>query len=98
PTGVVVEQAPAAGALAAPGSPVTVMVSSGPPRTVSVPAVLGRSVDEVVRLLQEAGLTADVVVAEPDGGGTRPGRVWKQDPAAGTSLDEGQSVRVFARR
>ncbi len=99
PAGAVVEQNPGAGALAAPGSTVTVTVSTGPPRTVSVPGVLGRSVDEVVRLLQEAGLTTEVVVAEPEAGqGTRPGRVWKQEPGAGTTLDEGQQVRVFVRR
>ncbi|MDQ3946687.1 MAG: PBP1A family penicillin-binding protein [Actinomycetota bacterium] len=97
--GAVVEQSPGAGALAAPGSTVTVSVSTGPPRAVSVPAVLGRTVDEVVRALQEAGLVAEVVVAEPDDGmSTRPGRVWKQEPSAGTTLDEGQQVRVFARR
>ncbi|MGH9037913.1 MAG: PASTA domain-containing protein, partial [Acidimicrobiia bacterium] len=99
PAGSVVEQNPGASALAAPGSTVTVVVSTGPPRVVSVPGVLGRTVDEVVRALAEAGLVAEVVVAEPDGDhGGRPGRVWKQEPGAGSNLDEGQSVRVFARR
>jgi penicillin-binding protein 1A len=99
PAGAVVDQTPAAGALAAPGSAVTVTVSTGPPRTVTVPGVLGRSVDEVARLLAEAGLTVEVVVAEPDGSQSgRPGRVWKQEPGAGGTLDEGQAVRVFARR
>jgi penicillin-binding protein 1A len=99
PAGAVVDQNPAAGALAAPGSTVTVTVSTGPPRTVTVPGVLGRSVDEVAQVLQAAGLAVEVVVAEPDGGQSgRPGRVWKQEPGAGGTLDEGQSVRVFARR
>jgi penicillin-binding protein 1A len=99
PVGAVVEQSPGAGALAVPGSTVTVSVSTGPPRTVSVPAVLGHTVDEVVRALQEAGLVAEVVVAEPEGGqGARSGRVWKQEPGAGATLDEGQAVRVFVRR
>lgn len=99
PAGAVVEQNPGAGALAARGSTITVAVSTGPPRTITVPGVLGRSVDEVVRVLSEAGLTAEVVVAEPDGGQrSRPGLVWKQEPGAGTTLDEGQPVRVFARR
>jgi serine/threonine-protein kinase len=99
PAGSVVEQNPGPATLAAPGSTVTVAVSTGPPRSVSVPAVLGRTVDEVVRALQEAGLVAEVVVAEPDGGeSTRPGLVWKQEPGAGATLDEGQPVRVFARR
>ncbi len=99
PAGAVVDQNPAAGALAAPGSTVTVTVSTGPPRTVTVPGVLGRSVDEVAQVLQEAGLAVEVVVAEPDGGQSgRPGRVWKQEPGAGGTLDEGQPVRVFARR
>ncbi len=99
PAGAVVDQNPAAGALAAPGSAVTVTVSTGPPRTVTVPGVLGRSVDEVAQVLQEAGLAVEVVVAEPDGGQSgRPGRVWKQEPGAGGTLDEGQPVRVFARR
>jgi penicillin-binding protein 1A len=99
PAGAVVDQNPAAGVLAAPGSTVTVTVSTGPPRVVTVPAVLGQTVDEVVKALAGAGLGAEVVVAEPDGGQhARPGRVWKQEPGAGATLDEGQPVRVFTRR
>ena len=97
--GTVAEQTPPRGTLVTPGSTVTLGISSGPPRSVTVPSLLGLTADEAARRLQQAGLVADIGIAEPPGGtDSRPGRVWKQSPAAGTVLDEGQTAQVWARR
>jgi penicillin-binding protein 1A len=96
--GTVAEQTPARGTLVAPGSTVTLGISSGPPRSVTVPPLVGLTADEAARVLQRAGLVADIGIAEPPSGtSTRPGRVWKQSPAAGTVLDEGETTQLWAR-
>jgi penicillin-binding protein 1A len=96
--GMVIDQTPVAGTLVAPGTTVTLTGSSGPPRTIPVPAVVGMPADEAARLLGDAGLPPDIVVGDPPGGtATGPGRVWKQSPAAGTPIDEGQPVQLWAR-
>ena len=98
-TGTVTEQAPDRGTLVAPGSTVTLGISSGPPRSVPVPPLVGLTADEAARVLQQAGLVPDIGIAEPPTGtDSRPGRVWKQSPEAGTVLDEGQTTQVWARR
>jgi penicillin-binding protein 1A len=97
PPGTVIEQAPGGGALAAPGTGVSLGLSSGPPRTVLVPSLMGLGAGEAARLVREAGLAAEVVVeGPPEGVADRPGRVWKQAPTPGTSLDEGQPVWLWA--
>jgi penicillin-binding protein 1A len=99
PAGMVVEQAPAAGTLAAAGSPVTLVVSAGPPRSTAVPRLAGRTADEAATLLARAGLLADVLVDDPPAGvWSQPGRVWKQSPPPGSGLDEGQPVTFWVRR
>lgn len=99
PAGSVVEQAPGPGSLAAPGAAVALAVSSGPPRAVLVPRLVGLTADEAARALQAVGLAADVVVEDPpDGVAAQPGRAWKQSPAPGASLDEGAAVRLWAWR
>ena len=96
--GMVIEQTPAPGTLVTPGTTVTLTGSSGPPRTVAVPAVVGMPADDAARLLQAAGLPPDIVVGDPPGGtAAGPGRVWKQSPPAGTPIDEGQPVQLWAR-
>jgi beta-lactam-binding protein with PASTA domain len=74
-------------------------ISSGPPRSIPVPVLIGLTADEAARVLQQAGLVADIGIADPPTGtDSPPGRVWKQSPAAGTALDEGQAVQIWARR
>jgi serine/threonine-protein kinase len=99
PAGMVVEQTPAAGTLAAAGSPVTVVASTGAPRSTAVPRLAGRTADEAATLLTRAGLLAEVLVEDPPAGvWSQPGRVWKQSPPPGSGLDEGQPVTFWVRR
>ncbi len=50
-------------------------------------------------MLQASGLNVEIVVEDPpDGVTARPGRVWKQTPDGGALVDEGQTVRIWARR
>jgi beta-lactam-binding protein with PASTA domain len=97
--GTVADQTPPRGTLVTPGSTVTVGISSGPPRAIPVPSLIGLTADEAARVLQQAGLVADIGIAEPPSGtDSQPGRVWKQSPAAGTVLDEGQAVQIWVRK
>jgi len=60
---------------------------------------IGSSVDQAARMLQASGLNVDIVVEDPpDGVRAAPGRVWKQTPEGGALIDEGQTVRISARR
>jgi penicillin-binding protein 1A len=96
--GMVIDQTPAAGIMVTPGTTVTLTGSSGPPRTITVPAVVGMPADEAARVLQASGLPPDIVVGDPPSGtATGPGRVWKQSPPAGTPIDQGQPVQLWAR-
>jgi beta-lactam-binding protein with PASTA domain len=74
-------------------------VSSGPPRPVVILNTVGMTVDMAARVLQASGLAVEIVVDDPpDGGKAAPGRVWKQTPDGGALVDEGQTVRIWARR
>jgi penicillin-binding protein 1A len=97
--GLVADQTPAPGTLVLPGSSVIVGVSSGPPRSVVVVNTIGFSVDQAARMLQASGVSVDIVVEDPPKGmKAGSGRVWKQSPDAGALIDEGQTVRIWARR
>ena len=97
--GMVADQTPAPGTLVAPGSNVIIGVSSGPPRPVVIVNTIGFSVDQAARMLQASALNVDIVVEDPpDGVRAAPGRVWKQSPDGGALIDEGQTVRIWARR
>jgi penicillin-binding protein 1A len=97
--GMVADQTPAPGTPVTPGSTVAIGVSSGPPRPVSVLNTIGFPVDEAARILRAARLNVDIVVEDPpDGVKARPGQVWKQSPDGGAVVDEGQTVRIWARR
>jgi serine/threonine-protein kinase len=88
--GYVYEQEPAAGIRLPKGSIVTIVVSTGKPK-VTVPPLVGKTRDEAVQELAALGL--DVTVAEVNS--SRPGgTVTAQDPAAGTVLVAGSTVRI----
>ena len=88
--GYVYEQEPAAGTRLPKGSIVTIVVSTGKPK-VTVPPLVGKTRDEAVQELTALGL--DVTVAEVNS--SRPGgTVTAQDPAAGTVLVGGSTVRI----
>ncbi|MEW6473352.1 MAG: PBP1A family penicillin-binding protein [Actinomycetota bacterium] len=98
-SGMVADQTPAPGTLVGPGGTVVIGVSSGPPRPVVIANTIGLSVDQAARLLQVSGLAVEIVVEDPpEGTNARPGRVWKQTPDGGAVVDEGQLVRIWARR
>jgi beta-lactam-binding protein with PASTA domain len=82
-----------------PGSTVVIGVSTGAPRPVVIVNTVGSSVDQAARMLQASGLNVDIVVEDPPSGAkVAPGRVWKQTPDGGALIDEGQTVRIWARR
>lgn len=61
-----------------------------PSRTVTVPDVEGRAVDEATGALRRAGLEVDVI--EVDVEGARPGVVLAQSPGGGGSVPAGTTV------
>jgi len=90
--GTVVDQSPAAGAMVAPGSEVTVLVSAGVAETL-IPKVVGMSQDEATAVLKDAGYesqskgTYDEEAAE--------GIVISQSPEAGTVAAPGTKVDLI---
>ncbi len=88
--GIVFEQDPQPGERIERGNYVTIVVSSGPPKT-RVPDVVGQSRDAAVSTLVNAGLEANVVQVNSL---QSVNTVTATDPKAGTELIEGSSVRV----
>ncbi len=98
-SGMVADQMPAPGTPVAPGATVVIGVSSGPPRPIVVVNTVGLNVDQAARMLQASGLNVDIVVEDPpEEVRVAPGRVWKQEPGGGAVIDEGETVRLWARR
>jgi serine/threonine-protein kinase len=87
--GRVIETNPAEGTSVRRGSTVTLIVSRGREQ-VAVPDVVGRSREEAERLLGDAELTA--AFTEREDADAEPGTVLEQDPAAGTEVDQGETV------
>jgi beta-lactam-binding protein with PASTA domain len=91
--GNVISQDPASGSSAAEGSPVNLVISSGP-RMVAVPNAEGLTQDDATTALTGAKLkvgniaqqTSDTVVT---------GNVISQDPASGSSVAEGSPVNLM---
>jgi serine/threonine-protein kinase len=95
--GNVIATDPPAGQEVEPGSTVTILVSTGP-GTVTVPQVTCLSFNAAQNQVRKAGLvpalsteTVAVNTACPLGN-----KVALQDPAAGSSVDEGSTVTLFA--
>ena len=89
PAGVVVSQEPSSGT-GVRDDVVEIVVSLGA-EVVSVPEVEGRSYDEAVAAIEEAGLVVRRMELFPTG----PGRVIRQDPRPGTELSPGSEVTVY---
>ena len=84
------DQSPVEGTGLARGGIVTILVSTGK-KNVTVPDVVGSQVTDAVATLTRAGLVAKSVGVASD----KPsGTVTAQDPASGTSLVEGATVRI----
>ena len=88
--GMVVAQAPDAGARLSQGGTVALTISAGTPKQ-GVPDVVGLPVAAAVKRLQAAGLDSSqrVVFASAP-----PGRVTAQRPAAGTAVKKGSAVAL----
>jgi serine/threonine-protein kinase len=90
-SGVVIGSEPGGGASVARGATVTVVVSKGPD-LVTVPDVLGRTLDEVNQALEEAGLRVG------DLAGNGKGKPFATDPDAGSKVERNTVVDIFLRR
>jgi len=88
--GYVIEQDPSPGTKMAKGSKVTIKVSTGKPE-VSVPPLVGKSRDDAVKELTVLGLNPNVVEVNSN---QPAGVVTAQDPASGTIVLSGATVRV----
>lgn len=92
PAGLVIRTEPPAGKRLSPGTPVTVVVSSGPPK-VSVPHLKGKTIEQAEAELEKAGLFPGHVREQPREG-VAAGTVLLQDPAPGTPVREGTYVSL----
>ena len=90
--GVVISTDPTAGTELQEGSPVTVVVSSGP-QQVAVPEVTGSSEAEAKATLKAAGLKLGTVTQQSSNEQTA-GTVLSQSPVSGTQLAAGQAVNL----
>jgi eukaryotic-like serine/threonine-protein kinase len=90
PKGVVIDQNPLAGSKLAKNSPVQITVSNGPPQ-VQVPNVIGKSRDDAVATLTNAGLAYTVVSVHS---GKPPDTVTGQFPHPGTKVRKGSKVQI----
>jgi eukaryotic-like serine/threonine-protein kinase len=92
PARTVIDQDPAGGSDAQPGSTVTADISAGP-NAVTVPNVVGSSVDDARAKLEQAGLALGAVAhaAVTD---TSPGTVVGQHPDANSQAPQGAAVDI----
>jgi beta-lactam-binding protein with PASTA domain len=84
-TGNVISQDPASGSSVAQGSPVNLVISSGP-QMVTVPNVQGLTQAAASAAIARAKLTVGIVTAT--------GKVISQDPASGSSVAQGSPVNL----
>ena len=90
PAHTIIDQDPTGGTAAKPHSSVTVTVSGGP-NAISVPNVVGGTVDDARRVLGQAGLAVGSIAQAMDSG-TTPGTVVSQNPAANSQTAQGGTV------
>jgi serine/threonine-protein kinase len=90
PEGDVIKSSPQGGSSLTKGRTVTITVSTGP-SGIAVPKVVGLQQAEAEAQIQGAGLQAEVTEQETT---QPPGTVMKQDPASGTRVERGATVRL----
>lgn len=95
PKGVIVNTRPPAGAALVPGARVTLVVSIGAP-TITVPDLMGLTLEEARAVLEQSGLTLGTYFRRTSG--ERPGTILQQRPAAGTLSAPGAAVDVILAR
>jgi len=92
-TGNVTSQDPASGSSVALGSPVNLVISSGPQQAVTVPDVKGLTQDAATATITGAKLIMGTVTQQSDNM-VATGNVISQDPASGNSVAQGSSVNL----
>ena len=92
-TGKVISQDPASGSSVAPGSPVNLVISSGP-QMVTVPNVEGLTQDAATTAIRAAKLTGGTVTQQTSNT-VATGKVISQDPASGNSVALGSPVNLI---
>jgi len=95
PKGVIVNTRPPAGATLVPGGRVTMVVSIGAP-TITVPDLIGLTLEEARPILEQVGLTLGTYFRRTSS--ERPGSIIQQTPAAGTLSAPGAAVDVILAR
>lgn len=96
PKGVVVNTRPPAGTPLSPGTGITLVVSVGAP-TISVPNLIGLSIDDARAALEEVGLTLGTSIYRTSQAGA-PGTVIQQNPQANTLAAAGTAIDVTVAR
>jgi serine/threonine-protein kinase len=91
-TGKVISQDPASGSSVAPGSPVNLVISSGP-QMVTVPNVEGLTQDAAATAIRAAKLTVGTITQQTSNT-VFIGNVISQDPASGSSVAQGSPVNL----
>ena len=91
-TGKVISQDPASGSSVAPGSPVNLVISSGP-QMVTVPNVEGLTQDDAATAIRAAKLTVGTITQQTSNT-VVIGNVISQDPASGSSVAQGSPVNL----
>ena len=93
PPQTVMDQEPNGGAQAPPGSAVVVEESGGP-NAITVPNVVGGTLEDARNALAQAGLTVGAVAQAADPS-TTPGTVVSQNPQPGAQMGAGSSVDLY---
>ena len=91
-TGNVISQDPASGSSAAQGSPINLVISSGP-QMVTVPNVEGLTQDAATTAITAAKLTVGTVTQQTSDM-VATGKIISQDPASGSSAAQGSPVNL----
>jgi beta-lactam-binding protein with PASTA domain len=91
--GIILGESPAAGTVVTAGSPVNLLVSSGP-TLYTVPNVLGASQAQALQALQAVNLTAGTILTQSSPS-VAAGLVMGQTPAAGAQLMAGSAVNLI---
>jgi beta-lactam-binding protein with PASTA domain len=93
PPQTVMDQEPNGGSQAPPGSAVVVEESGGP-NAITVPNVVGGTLEDARNALAQAGLTVGAVAQAADAS-TTPGTVVSQNPQPGAQTGAGSSVDLY---
>src|SRR5271165_2454721 len=91
-TGKAISQDPASGSSVAPGSPVNLVISSGP-QMVTVPNVEGLTQDAAATAIRAAKLTVGTITQQTSNT-VVIGNIISQDPASGSSVAQGSPVNL----